>query len=375
VTRSTHAHWRPRWPDSRASDAWSRPLRGLDEAATAELIRALAGNIDVSTDVTKFLHERSAGNPFFAEELVQACIEQHVAASSRGSFQLASVRALDVPRSVRATIAQRVDRLPTSARHLVATASVLGAEFDARPLAYLAEMSEALVVQQLAAAVEARLLSEAPEVGAHAYAFRHTLIQETLYTGLAGHRRVQLHRRAAEVLEQCQPHAVAELARHFQAGGNDQRAIHYLREAASYAARRGAYAEAAAHLRTAVSLLEGTTEQAQVAELLMLLGARLERLNREEALEAYKRAFQKFGDLGNQAGQARVQRDIAWLHANRQDFSNALTCFDRAMRLWPADRLDVEYIRFLVDHARVRAFVLDLESAESLARRALELAE
>jgi predicted ATPase len=58
-------------------------LRGLNQADTAELVRARAGNIDVSTEVAKFLHERSAGNPFFAEELVQACVEQHVAASIR----------------------------------------------------------------------------------------------------------------------------------------------------------------------------------------------------------------------------------------------------------------------------------------------------
>jgi uncharacterized protein HemY len=97
-----------------------------------------------------------------------------------------------------------------------------------------------------------------------------------------------LHRRVGEVLQTLQPNALAELARHFRAGGDDERAIHYSREAGLHAARQGAYADAAAHLRTAVSLLDESSDLARKAELLRLLGGQLERLSRDEALEAYE---------------------------------------------------------------------------------------
>jgi predicted ATPase len=83
---------------------------------------------------------RSGGNPFFAEELVQAWVEEHEAISRARSRDLAGVRAIEIPRSVRATIRQRIERLPTSARDLLATASVLGVEFGARLLGQVAEL-------------------------------------------------------------------------------------------------------------------------------------------------------------------------------------------------------------------------------------------
>ncbi len=354
---------------------WEVTLRGLDQESTAALIKARAGSFHVSDDVTTLLHERSGGNPFFAEELVQACLEQHQGTSGTGSLELASVRALEIPRGVRATIRQRIERLPADARDLLATASVLGVEFGPRLLGHVAELSEDLVLQQLAAPVEARLLSESADTQADTYAFRHALIQEALYAGLPRHQRRVLHRRAGEVLETLQPDSTAELARHFRAGGDYERAIHYSREAGLQAARQGAYAEAAAHLRTAVSLFDENSAPARKAELLRLLGAQLERVSRDEALDIYQECLRLFRDVGDRAGQARVQRDVAWLYGNRQDFPTALTYLNQAMTSWPTDRQDADYVRLLVDHARMRAFVLDLDRAGSLARRGLKLAE
>ena len=116
-------------------------LDPLPPESADELLQALLGN-DASLAVLKrLLIERTAGNPFFLEESVQALVETGVLIGERGAYHLAKpLVSLQVPATVQAVLAARIDRLPPDEKRLLQAAAVIGHEV---PLALLQAVAEA----------------------------------------------------------------------------------------------------------------------------------------------------------------------------------------------------------------------------------------
>ncbi len=186
-----------------------------------------------------------------------------------------------VPPGVRATLGRRLERLEAGTRALLSVGAVVGPEFDGALLGTIAEQDASALEQGLDEAVrEGLLLEVAGAVGR--YRFSHDLVRETLYDELSAARRVRLHLRAAEVLEE--RHAadpgshLAELAYHFfegqPPGSDDAPAASYARRAGDEATRSLAFEEAARLYEMALAALErsGTPDPQQKLVLLLALG-------------------------------------------------------------------------------------------------------
>ena len=92
----------------------------------------------------RLLIERTEGNPFFLEESVRALVETGVLVGERGAYRLAkSLDSLQVPATVHAVLAARIDRLPPEEKRLLQTAAVIGTEVPFALLQAIAELSEA----------------------------------------------------------------------------------------------------------------------------------------------------------------------------------------------------------------------------------------
>jgi predicted ATPase len=197
-------------------------LGGLDEAATAALVKARSGRRPGAAQA-RALRDRTGGNPLFLRQLAQA-------GADGGSTGVADA------------IERHVRRLPERTRAALATASILGHDLDLAVLADVAGDARESVARELQPAIAAGLVAEGPD---RRLTFAHPLVREGLYAGLGSDQRAALHHRAGLALEALRPDATQALAFHFLRTGLDrQKAIDYAAAAAEDAIRRLAWEDA-----------------------------------------------------------------------------------------------------------------------------------
>ena len=164
------------------------------------LLDALLGDAGSLAPLKQRVLVRTQGNPFFVEESVQSLIETGGVVGEAGAYRLGTPsQTLQVPATVQAVLAARIDRLPAEARHLLQTAAVIGTEVPLPLLQAVAELDEERLHRGLAQLQAAEFLYETWRLPERAYTFKHALTQEVAYGSLV--RRRALHARIVEALE------------------------------------------------------------------------------------------------------------------------------------------------------------------------------
>jgi predicted ATPase len=235
-------------------------LGGLDEAATGELGRAVAG-ADLEPDSARWLYRRTAGNPLFLGEVMRTLAESGQLERVEGRLRIDDAAAQrSLPMSLRALLGARIDALPEALRETLEVASVIGTAFPEWLLGELHPAPEAAqALRQLAGAGILERLDDADAGGSTRWQFRHQLFHDAAYRRLLAERRRQLHGTLADRLELVEPPvSAAELARHRVGAGDVARAVPLLELAASEALAMGAEAEAETFKRAAAALLGGS---------------------------------------------------------------------------------------------------------------------
>ena len=200
---------------------------------------------------------RSEGNPFYVEELVRACRERGDLVLDHGVYDLREGAEGIIPSTINALISSRIDRLPASARELLADAAVLGKQF---PLAHLRALTSGDRFEGDLSQIERRGFLDRQAGGPVAtLAFRHVLSQEVAYGALLQSDRQTRHRRAAEMLERLYRGRTEEvgdqLAHHWAQSDRRMQALPYLLATADGAVAVGANQEAIGYLQTALGLV------------------------------------------------------------------------------------------------------------------------
>jgi DNA-binding SARP family transcriptional activator len=261
---------RPRDDDAHA-DTWVR----LDRAGgrrialtglTAEDLEQLAAAAGHPLPGSVLL-ERTGGNPFFARETLRLV----GTLGERASLS-------QVPDSVGDLLRQRLGQLPPEAQTVLQVASVLGRDVDVDLLATVSGQAAEEVWEAVEAGVLFGVLVDGGDGGLH---FAHDLVRETLYRDMAPLRRIRVHARAVEVLEQSPVPDVSQLAEHARAAGTAAResSVRWSVAAAEEARARLAHADAARWWSCAVdahSRLPDADPRARVELLLSLLRAQLD---------------------------------------------------------------------------------------------------
>jgi class 3 adenylate cyclase/tetratricopeptide (TPR) repeat protein len=214
--------------DTRASASTTRlTLEMLGEDGVADLVAAAmpgASRAQVGA-VARVVHRDSAGNAFFACELLQ-----HLATTGQlEAVADASVDQLPIPDSLHDVVAQRLARLGSGADEVLRSAAVIGPSFDLEVLARVLDRSPDDVLDVLDEACRATLVVE---VGIDQFAFAHAIVRGVLLSELSATRRARAHRRVAEAIEKGGLDQFDELALHWRAGGDEARAIGYVARAA-----------------------------------------------------------------------------------------------------------------------------------------------
>jgi tetratricopeptide (TPR) repeat protein len=207
----------------------------LTRPETEELLRILLG-ADVRLDLLKqLLLERTEGNPFFLEESVRMLVESQVLVGGRGAYSLATpFQTIQMPTTVQAVLAARIDRLLPAEKDLLQTAAVIGKEFPLALLQAVTDQPEDALRRGLAQLQAAEFIYETSLFPDVQYTFTHTLTHDVAYQSLLQERRRTLHARIVEAIEALYPDRLVEwadrLAHHVVRGEVWSKASTYFRQ-------------------------------------------------------------------------------------------------------------------------------------------------
>ena len=220
-------------------------LDPLSPVSADELLQALLGDDPSLMPLKQLLIARTAGNPFFLEESVRTLVETGVLVGERGASRLAqALPTIQVPATVQAVLAARIDRLPPEDKRLLQTAAVIGTEVPLPLLQAIAELPEEALHRSLAHLQAAEFLYETRLFPEHEYTFKHALTHEVAYGSLLQERRRVLHAQIMAALERLAADRLTEeverLAHHARRGEVWDKALHYGRQAGEKAKTRSA---------------------------------------------------------------------------------------------------------------------------------------
>jgi len=367
-------------------DSTSMFLEPLGEEETRELIASLIRAAGVSDTVVTEVAERAEGNPLFAEEMVRRLSEDEDASAA------------ELPSTVQALLAARLDSLDPFHRRVLAHASVIGRTFWEGALIPVAEAEggdladalEVLRAKEIIVTGEGTAVAGEPEL-----AFKHALIRDAAYEMLPKAVRAQKHFEVARSIElragERVEEVVALLAEHYGRAAElgaelglasedvspyRAKALVYMEAAGDAATALYSNSDAFADFETAIGLagddpdtvarllekqgdvalrlgrvdaaiavweraLEHHSSREQlehVAELHRKIGAGLaHKGERKQAIEHHQRGINLIKDGEPSLALVRLYEEAAWLYMQTGDNMLAIYASEKALRL--AERL------------------------------------
>jgi class 3 adenylate cyclase/tetratricopeptide (TPR) repeat protein len=235
-------------------------LDPLPSMSVDALLQTLLGNDPSLKPLTQLLLVRTEGNPFFLEESVRTLVETGILLGERGAYRLGQgLPTIQVPATVQAVLAARIDRLPPEDKRLLQTAAVIGTEVPLPLLHAIAELPEERLHRGLAHLQAAEFLYETRLFPEREFTFKHALTHEVASGSLVQERRRVLHARIVEALEALVGERgvehVERLAHHALRGEVWDKALAYCRQAGEKAMARSAYREAVGCFEQALKTL------------------------------------------------------------------------------------------------------------------------
>jgi len=289
-------------------------LRGLSRGDVGRLIEVATG-IEPPPGLADAIYTQTEGNPLFATEVVRLLVEEGDLSPEQGQggtrFASTDIRpeswTVRIPEGVRAVVGKRLDRLSDGCNQVLTVAAVVGREFGVNQLESIVDDPDRdRLLEILEEAIAARVIEELPgQVGR--YQFSHSLVQHILTEELSTTRRVRLHARIGEALEELwgtesATHAV-ELAHHFyeaEAVTGIEKLSHYCSLAGEQALDEYAFEDALSYFGRALAAKEGQPIETETATLLFGLGrAQAAMLRMGDARASLTQAFDYYVEVGD----------------------------------------------------------------------------
>ncbi|MBI3325760.1 MAG: AAA family ATPase [Nitrospinae bacterium] len=317
-------NYRPEYQHSWGSKTYYTQLRldPLPPESAEELLHALLGNSRGGVtpplqDLKRLLIERTEGNPFFLEENVRTLVELGALVGERGTYGLVKdLTTIQMPPTVQAVLAARIDRLPPDEKRLLQTAAVIGKDVPFALLQAIAELPEDMLRLGLTHLQAAEFLYETSLFPELEYTFKHALTHEVAYGTLLQERRRALHACIVEVIEQRDAARVAEqveqLAHHALRGEVWEKVLLYCRQAGAKAVARSANREAVAYFEQALGALTHLPDSREM---------------REQAIDLrfdLRTALNPFGEIGQISGYLREAERLAEALGDQRRLGQAL---------------------------------------------------
>ncbi|CAG2153228.1 hypothetical protein LMG31506_04776 [Cupriavidus yeoncheonensis] len=235
-------------------------LDPLGPADAQGLLGVLLGGDPGLARLKQLVLEKTGGNPFFMEEVVQTLVEEKALLGEPGDYHIEKFpAALRIPTTVQGVLAARMDRLPLEEKELLQTLAVIGKEFPLSLVRQVCGQSEDRLHLLLAGLRSGGFVYERPAYPEVEYAFKHGLTQEVAGNSMLSERRSALHERTGRAIEVLFQHQLkehcSELAHHYSLSGNVAKAVEYLHYAGRQSLERSTHLDAIRQLSAALELL------------------------------------------------------------------------------------------------------------------------
>jgi class 3 adenylate cyclase/tetratricopeptide (TPR) repeat protein len=344
----------PPWPDLWHTSR--RPLARLSPPDVEALIGSVTQGKALPPEVVAQIIARTDGVPLYVEEVTKSVLESGRLREVGGNrYELTGAMPLDIPATLHASLAARLDRLPGGSA-IAQIAAAIGPEFSYGLIAAVADLPEPDLKAGLAQLVAAELIFQRgapPDAG---YRFKHTLVRDAAHESMMTDRRQSLHGRIARAIEEQLPSIATTtpgtLAHHYAEAGNLDTAVSYWMRAGRLSLRRSAMVEARNQLERSLNLLADLPEtverkKQEVEARLMMFQACLTLGEIERMTETLKTAVQIAEALGDErklafaTGQLALAQWMSGEHvAAAQSARFALDYAERTEKLAHAGRDD-----------------------------------
>ena len=389
LARPELADRRPTWGAGKRGYS-STYLEPLSEPAMQELLTGLVPGL--AEELRTRILERAEGVPLYAVETVRMLLDRGLLVRDGSTFEpTGPIEALEVPETLHALIAARLDALAPQERQVIQDAAVLGKTFFRQGVAAVSGTAGAEVEPLLASLVRKEFVSlqadpRSPERGQ--YAFLQDLVMKVAYDTLSKRDRKAKHLAAATFIEQGwageEEEIVEVVAAHYLAayeaapeapdaedirGRARERLVHAGERAASLAAPL----DAERVFEQAAGLTDDPLVKAELREragTMALAGGRLERASAH--LEAALAALEQNGQADVAARVLAVLGGVVWRLGSLED---ALERLERAFAVLSKDRPDAVFANLAAELGRLHYFKGDQDLATERVDAALEVAE
>jgi class 3 adenylate cyclase/tetratricopeptide (TPR) repeat protein len=371
-------------------NATSIYLEPLPSEAMERLLTGLVPGL--SAEVTRKILDRAEGVPLYAVETVRMLLDRGMLVQDGPVYRPSGpIDDLEVPETLHALIAARLDGLSSEERNLVQDASVIGKTFTRQALSAVSGMAERELEPLLASLVAKEVLSiqadpRSPERGQ--YGFLQDLVRTVAYETLAKRDRKAKHLRAARYLEETwgeeEDEIVEVLASHYleayrlapeadDAGTVKDRARRILARAGERAASLAAAEEALGYFEAAADLTDSALDRAELTERTGQMALTLGRS--DDAGARFEEATQLFGQTGQTHQAARVQARLAEVEFIQGHLEQAVERMQRAHAVLSGEEADPDLAFVAAQLGRFLAISGRSEEAVAALEEALELAE
>jgi tetratricopeptide (TPR) repeat protein len=338
-------NYRPEYQHPWGSRTYYTQLRldPLPPESAEQLLGALLGPDPGLEPLRRMLVVRTEGNPFFLEESVRSLLETEALSGERGGYRLARpLPVIQVPATVQAILAARIDRLAPADKALLQTASVIGKDVPFTLLRATAALAEDELRDAIGRLQAAEFLYETSLFPDVEYTFKHALTHEVAYGSLLQDRRRRLHGEIVDAIERLYADRLGEhtdhLGHHAFRAERWETAAAYLRQAGHKALSRSAFREAVVGYEdalVAIQRLPGSREtQEQAIDLRLDLRVPLQALARISGILEHDQAAEASAQaLGDERRLGRVSSGLAntlWITG---DHAAAIAAASRALEI------------------------------------------
>jgi adenylate cyclase len=347
----------------------------------SEMIKQILEQDDVPTEFCKLVYEKTRGNPFFAEEVINSLKEEELIYREDNKWKIKEVTKIEFPETVKSVIKARISRLDDECQKVLTLASFIGNDFTLEAMSAVTGIEENKLLELTDKMLKTGLIKEREVRGQGVCSFADILVRDVVYEEVSLLKRKKLHGVVGCTLEKVYAKKIdehfGEIAYHFLESGDKDKALDYFLKAGEKAAQIYANTEAASYLQSALRLLEEEDEVRKKGQVLERLGDIKRIVGETDACMKYwNEALLLWKQLDEKETVARLHRKMAnVLWSSMGETDKAKVHHEEALKILEKEPESVELASLFVDMARLYMRTEDVAKARSWAEKALELAK
>jgi len=249
-------------------------LQDLSLSEAQDMLESLLKSDAIPYDLKTFVQDKSEGNPFYLEELVNSLIDSNALIYDSDAWKLTKFFSeLDISSTINGVISSRLDRLENEAKRILQEASVIGRAFLFEILRRVTDFKKDIdgSIRGLEQLDLIRTRSIYPDLE---YIFKHALTQEVVYTGLLKKDRRTIHEKIGLVMEEIFQDRIPEfyeiLSFHFKKSESIHKAVDYLSKSGEKSFRKSAIEESHQYFKEAFDILTEKSIKTEKEEHLLI---------------------------------------------------------------------------------------------------------